>query len=490
MKDGSTGKPMSRKAPIIAGTVVVLAVLALWLYNTHEVLKVRPPEPLKEDISLERPPSTFNLPINIELSVLESYLNGKTQGEFLKTTIWLQEKKKESVALSLSRTEPIVIRSTGRELICTFPLTAEARLIDSRVGKTLAKLLVKPVRARALITLSTPVDIDRQWKLVTRFRIRKVEWMEEPVVKIGFIRKNLTAKMDTLLNHKSQGLTAMLDRELHKAADLKPTISDIWMDLQDPILVSRKPSLIWLRFRCSEIDGKVSLRREKIVCATRIKATMRMLTDTTSMKPPNPLPQFSRIEREKTQSLSDINFFAFIPFEEINAHLNRYLKGKTFSKQGYSIAVRGVRAYGSSKGLSIAVMTDRDLKGNVVISGRLHYDMIGNSLRIDHFDYAVDTGNPVISTGDLVMHGVVRDSIASKLNVEVGRYIDQLPGIITKAVAKADAGKTIDLDVDSLTVRDCQITMGKNHIYLLVNASTKAAIRIKRIKSGKAIRIR
>ncbi len=485
-----SGKRLKRKPLVIASSVaLIIALAALWLYNTHEVLKIRPPAPLTEDVSLERPPSIFNLPVSIELSVLDAYLNGKIQGDFLQTSFWLQKKKKEKVVMVLTRNEPIVIQSTGRELVCIFPLSVESRLVDSRLGKALPKLLVSPVRARARITLSTPVSVDRKWHLVTRFRIRSLEWIEEPIVKFGPFRKNLTESINAFISDNSSGLTGMLDREIHEAANLRPTISEVWLDLQEPILVGRKPAQIWLRFHCSNIDGRVSLHKNRIVCLTRIEATMRMLTDTTGIRRANALPPFRQIGSEKAKTLSEINFFAFIPFDEINDHLNRYFKGRTFTKQGYHVAVRGVRAYASKKGLSIAVITDRDIKGNVVISGRMYYDVHTRTLRIDSFDYAVDTGNPIISTGDLVVHEVVRDSIASRLNVQVGTLIQNLPGVITRAVAREKAGKTIDFNVDSLRIHDCQIRMGKNNVYLLVNATASTGLRIKRIKPGKSLRI-
>jgi len=119
----------------------------------------------------------------------------------------------------------------------------------------------------------------------------------------------------------------------------------------------------------------------------------------------------------------------------------------------------------------------------------MYYDVPTHTLRIDNFDYAVDTGNPIISTGDLVVHEVVRDSVASKLNVQIGTLIQKLPGVITRAVARAKAGKTIDFNVDSLRIHDCQIRMGKNNVYLLVNATASTGLRIKRIKPGKSLRI-
>jgi hypothetical protein len=123
------------------------------------------------------------------------------------------------------------------------------------------------------------------------------------------------------------------------------------------------------------------------------------------------------------------------------------------------------------------------------MSGRLNYDVPNHTIRIDDFDYAIDTGNPVVSTGEVILHDAIRDSIATRLDLQIGTFIDRLPTMINKAVSRSRAGKTIDLTIDSLAIRKCEIRMGRDNVYLLVNATAKNSLRIKKIKSGKLIRI-
>jgi len=486
---GQKGK--MKKALLITGLVAsLLAVLGLWLHRSYTILKTKPPAPLTTDVKLEQPSSLFNLPISIEHTVLADYLNGKIRGNFLNADLWLQKKHKERVSLALTREENITISSNGHKLFCTFPVSAEARLTDSRFGKFLAKLLVWPIHAKAVVTFSTPIALDRNWHLKTRFKIENIRWEEEPVLKIGPFRKHIRADVDTLLSDNKRGLTALLDAEIDKEASLYPTVSDVWKDLQKPIVLTRKPVPVWLRFHCNDITGHISLNKRAIVCNARIMTNMRMLTDTTAISPPTPLPRFRQTPRDSISTISDVNFYALVPFASINRNLNDVFMNRRFSRSGYDIVVRSVEAYGSSSGLSVAIMTDLDLKSHIVISGRPRYDIPTHTLSIDHFDYSIDTGNPIIRTRELILHDAIRDSISTRLDVQIGSLVDRLPTIITRAVSKAKAGRTIDLTIDSLAIRKCDIRVGRNNIYLLVNATAKNALRIKRIKSGKVIRIR
>jgi len=478
------------KKPLIAAAVVialVAAVLLLFL-QINEASRNKPPEPLTTEVSVTAPPSTFNLPVHIETKTLAAYLNGKIRGTFLRKNLRLRKGEKEKIALTLTRQNDIVINASGRELVCTFPLTVDATLLDSRFGKTLSSL-VKPLHTTIIVTLSTPIDLDRNWSIVTRFRIRNIRWLSEPVVRIGPFKKNLRPAITEALNNRRGKLTAMLDREIYRAANLQSTISDVWLDLQDLILVNSKPAPIWIRFHCSGIRGDIALNRNDITCFTRIDARMVMLTDTSAIAAPNPLPPFRRLEPGLQRRHSVINLYAFTSFEEINDQLNGYLRGKTLSRKGYNVTITDIKTYASEKGLSIGVSTDRDIRGYLVTSGKIVFDAPTQTLKVKKFDYALDTGNAIFRTGDDLLHDFVRDTVATRLNVKLDTLIGKVPGIISNAIAKGKTGKVIDLQIDSLRVERCDILLDSKKVHLLLKVDTMADLRLKGIKPGKAIRV-
>jgi len=478
-----------KKPLIAAGIVIALVVSGVFLFLKFiGYSENHPPEPLTSEISVTAPPSTFNLPVHIETKTLAAYLNGKIRGTFLQKTIRIRKDKKEKIALTLSRQNNILITTSGRELLCTFPLTVDAILLDSRFGKMLSGL-VKPLHTTIIVTLSTPIALDRNWSIVTRFRIRNIRWLSEPVVRIGPFKKNLRPAITEALNSKGGRLTAMLDREIYKAANLHSTISDVWLDLQDPILISRKPAPVWIRFHCSGIRSDIALNRNDITCFTRIDAAMLMLTDTTAIAAPNPLPAFSRLRPGEKSRHSVINLYAFTSFEEINDQLNGYLRGKTLSRKGYNVTITDIKTYASDKGLSIGVSTDRDIRGYLVTSGKIVFDAPTQTLKVKKFDYALDTGNTIVRTGDDLLHDFVRDTVATRLNVKLDTLIGKVPGIISNAIAKGKTGKVIDLRVDSLRVEKCDILLDSKKVHLLLKVDAMADLRLKRIKPGKAVRV-
>lgn len=469
-------------------SVLVFALLAFCLFFLIKKNVITPPKPITSQLHIDIPQSTVNIPITLEITSLADYLNNKITGQFLNTALLLHKSNKERIALTLTKTEDITISSTGRELVCTLPLTVDATLIDSRMGKTLSRL-VHPFRTSIIMTLSTPIDLDRFWRLKTRFKIRGYRWVTEPVLKIGPFRKNIREHLESAIKKNSYTLTTMVDKEINKAASLRKTVAGVWCDLQEPILINRNPAPVWIRFSCNDLKGDIALQKKAIICFASVKAKMLIVTDTTTSIKQNTLPDFKQMEIREKQPKSDIFIYANTSFFEINQQLNDLLKGTVISSEGYHITIKEINAYASAEGLTIAVNTGGDLKGRFFLTGRPVFDISTQKLHVQKFDFSINSNSILVNRGDDVLHDLLRKHVASKLNLGFDKLIWQLPLIINQAIAKEKTGKTIDLTVKKLEIKQCDILMGKEKIHFIINAGIETTIRLKRIKAGKAIHI-
>jgi hypothetical protein len=476
-----------KKTVIIIG--IVLALIASALFFLLRKNRAIAPVAITEKVTLDIPQSTFNIPIKLEINSLADYLNNKITGQFLNTTLFLQESKKEKIALTLTKTDNITIRSTGRELVCSLPLTVNATLLDSRFGKTLSKL-VKPFRTTIILSLSTPIDLDRAWKLKTNFKIRGYRWTSEPVLKIGPFRKNLRTTLDDAIRQNSHDLTSMVNKEINKAASLEKTVAGVWHDLQEPILISSNPAPVWIRFTCNDITGNISLQQHDIICFASVKAKMLIFTDTTTSAIQHTLPDFKKIPANELQPKSDIFIYANTSFYEINQQLNELLRESEISSQGYNFTIKAIKAYASTEGLTIAVDTGGDLKGRFFLTGHPVFDLATKKLNIVDFDFAVNSNSVLVNRGDEMLHDLLKKRIASKLNLGMETLIRKLPLIINQAIAKEKTGRTIDIIMGNLDIKRCDILMGKERIHFIINVGTETTMTLKNIKAGKAIRIR
>ena len=476
-----------KKTSIIIGLIAGVTISAALLLILVETQQPKPPQAVKKTVSVTVPTSTINLPITYQVEQLADYLNNKITGTFLEKHIPLNSGKEE-IYLTLTKKEKITVSSTGKQLICTLPLAVDGKVVNSSLGKTLSKLL-EPVQTGIVITLATPVAVDSRWNLSTSFEIREYRWLTEPVLHLGPFRIHIKDHLDKEIQEKSEYLTHLLDQQINDEVSLKPTVDGVWKDLQKPILINKRPSEVWLRFVCEDIKGRIDLDTKTITCFTRLKTKQLIITDTTTVVKTVPLPEFTLLPETEKVSTSSIYLYAYSFFAEINEQLNGFFKGKTYSAKGHTVTIKNIHAYASVKGLTIAVQTDGVLKSKFFISGRPVFDTSSQKLKIQNFDFGVDSQNVFIKAGEEFLHNQIKEAIASRLHLSLDPLISRIPELVHDAISKAKAGKAISLTLDGLTIKSCNIQLGAEKIHLVAHVLTEAHIHLKRIKTGKIINI-
>ena len=472
---------------LIASLVLLIIVPgSFYLFKIKQARETKPPEAVTEVYKIDVPPSTFIVNITYDITSLGDYLNKKINGKFLEKRICLQKDKQEEITITLSKTENIVVQSKGKMLFCTFPVIVDAKLEDSRFGKILTGL-VKPIHTSLVITFSTPVSIDKKWCIVTHFKIRKYAWQETPVLQVGPFKKNIESEINELINKNGDKFTLLLDKEIYKAATLKPTFLKIWCDLQEPIFVSSTLVNVWVKFICSDIKGKIYVTPKHITCATHLQAKMFIVTDTTAGVKKNPLPDFKALKDGEQGDQSNVYIYAYTSFEEINKQLSQLLQGKTFSEKGHTLTIKEIKAYASTSGLSVKVITDKN--DDLVASGQLVYDVPSQTLTIQHFDFALRPNSNFFNIGDHLFHKEIKDVIAKKLTINLDTLIAKIPNVLNNAIAKEKAGKVVDVKFEKLQIKKCNIIMGKQKIHLIINVGVDANLRLKKIQTSTVIRI-
>ncbi len=476
-----------KKTSIIIGLIAGVTISAALLLVLVETQQPKPPQAVKKTVSVTVPTSTINLPITYQVEQLADYLNNKITGTFLEKHVSLNSGKEE-IYLTLTKKEKITVSSTGKQLICTLPLAVDGKVVNSSLGKTLSKLL-EPIQTGIVITLATPVALDSRWNLSTSFEIREYRWLTEPVLHLGPFRIHIKDHLDKEIKEKSEYLTHLLNQQINDEVSLKPTVDGVWKDLQKPILINKRPSEVWLRFVCEDIKGRIDLDTETITCFTRLKTKQLIITDTTTVVKTVPLPEFTLLPETEKVSTSSIYLYAYSFFAEINEQLNGFFKGKTYSAKGHTVTIKNIHAYASVKGLTIAVQTDGVLKSKFFISGRPVFDTSSQKLKIQNFDFSVDSQNVFIQAGEEFLHNQIKEAIASRLHLSLDPLISRIPELVHDAISKAKAGKAISLTLDGLTIKSCNIQLGAEKIHLVAHVLTEAHIHLKRIKTGKIINI-
>lgn len=474
---------------LIPAIVFAISVLVI-LTGCRGCIKQNAPSPplaVTDSVKIELPSSVFNIPVRYDLKNFEQWINQVIKGKFLETVINPMNDERDEAKLTMTKTGTIQVTSNGKELICIVPLQVEAVLLKSRMGKGLTKSADTMITV-VNIQLSTPVALDKNWNLVTNFTIDQLKWIKEPVFQIGPFKKNLKKKINDWLKDNQGTLTNIIDKEINKTVSMEPALSKLWTNLQKPIIIRKKLPNVWISFLCTSIEGRIILGESTIICVTRVLAQSKMITDTTLLPAINPFPPYKLLK--ETETASDIHLYAFTSFEEINDELNNQLKGKTFNAEGYSLSIKSINAYASEAGISVEIVTSKDIKGKLVASGKLEFDPDEQVLVIKKFDYAVSSNNALVNAGDVLLHQQLKDTIASRLVLDMGNLIDSVPQLVENAIAKGKSSDKIDLEFDHLEIHGCEISMGPTGVHFIIHAEATAGILLKKLKPGKRLRIR
>jgi hypothetical protein len=344
------------------------------------------------------------------------------------------------------------------------------------------------MNAVVYVQLITPVGLDAAWNIVTKFRIRDIKWIKEPLLKIGPVKQNLKRKVNTWLKENQTEITKMLDRELNESVSLEPTLSKIWYDLQRPLIIHKNEPKAWMKFTCNNIEGKITVLPDVLVCYTSVKAKMNMMTDTSNQEPPSKLPVFKLLQQET--DTSDIYLYALGSFQEINEEVNNQLRGKTFTAKGYTVRIKDIRAYASDAGLSVAVTTGGDIKGMMVASGIPEYEINSQTIHIRNFEYVMNSGNTLVNATEELLHESIKDTIVTKLSLKLDALIKTVPPLVERAITKGKTGKVVDINLNHLYVQGCEMIMDSERIHFKIHAVAEADLKLKELNAGKKLKIK
>jgi Domain of unknown function (DUF4403) len=460
---------------------MVLFILTGCKSNENQILPVA----LTDSIAIDIPISTFHIPITFPIVQLEQFLNQKIKGQFFETSLSPTKNEKDQVKVEMSRLSRIEISSGKGELICRVPLHVKATIIKSRLNFITKG--IEPVETDLILELRTPADLDKNWQLVTKFDLTGIKWVNPPVVKLAGIPINLQVKLDEYLKLNKDKLTVLLDNEINKAVSLEKTVSKIWLDLQKPMVVVKKPPKAYIRFVCHDISGDFKISGSDLVCFTTIKAQVAMVTETNIKAEVVALPPFKPVKQNS--DLTDAYVYAIAEFDELNDELGAKLNGKIFRANQYSITIKEVRTYASDSGLTVLMKAKGDIDATLTATVNPRFDSVSQSFEMENFQFHVVSDNVLLNMGNAMLHDEVRDTVQTYLAVSMDTLIRKVPALIEGAISKGKTGKSINVEISEFNILSCDINMGSKRLHFLVHAQLRSVIELKHINAGKKVNI-
>lgn len=465
----------------------LLALLSPLFWECKKVNAAGPPATTL-DSTLATPVSMISIPIHYELQRFADFLNAKISGRFLASGLRLREKK-DSLYLELYKRGSIGMKIRGQKLYIEFPVHAQGTYFgDFGVIKVQNKK--QPVETDISLLLEAGVMLDEDWHIQPDIELSKIRWIKDPIVKVGPVKVNLQEALNKLLTEKEPELERMLEKQIHAHVSLEKAIQKIWLSLQKPMPIYKKEPKVWFKFGFRKVHGTIRLEEpDRIICNVLMEASTAISLDSLRLpRTDSLLPRLQPYPKDAEDGFN-LSVHASLPFEYANTTLNKFMKDKKIEKQGYSVTINEVTVYGINDGIAVKVNTKGDIKGDLYVVGRPRYYDAEGKMRLDSFNYDINTENMLINAATQALKDPLLDYLKPYLEVEVGQYLSLVPGLISRSIEKGKAGESIELHIDSLAVWDHYGIATRSDIQLVLRTKGQAKLEIQNLKAGKQIKI-
>ncbi len=472
----------------IANIFVLMILLVGSLFWTCKRVNTAGPPETTLDSALVTPVSYVGIPIHYELERFAAFLNAKITGNFLKQGMRVRENK-DSIYMEISKSGPIGLRIKGQKLYISFPLHAQGTYFGKFAGIKVENKK-HPVETDIRLLLEADVSIDENWRIKPDISLTKIEWIKDPVAKVGPVKINLQETLDQLLQEKKPELEKMLETQIHDHVSLEKVVRKIWLDLQKPMSIYKKNPNVWFKFGFHDIAGTIQLHEpDLITCNLLLQAHTAISIDSLRLPPTDSvLPRLKPYPQDKEAGF-DLAVHVSIPFQRANATINQMVKGAKVEKQGYAIVIEDVKLYGIDDGIAVQVHTSGDINGNLYLTGRPRYYDLEGVMRLEGFHYDFYTQSRILNTAFEVLRDPLLEYLKPYLEVEVGQYLSMIPGIVSGAIEKGKPGQTIDLHIDSLNVLGHYGIATRSDVQVVLLTHGQAKVELEKLKAGKSIQI-
>jgi len=439
--------------------------------------RVRPNAPAQQafDSAIPDPVSYVAGEVTFPISQLEAKINASLNPVLVSEETF-RGRKGEAWHLIVKRTGPVNIRYANQQVSITAPLQV---WYSNPIG------LRRERKSQKLCALSvnflSPLAVGANWRLTTRSQFKDYTWIEKPKIKLLGISIGITSLAESILDKRRADIEAAIDKAVHTELRLDRDIRKIWLDMQKPLRIGKKPEEIWLTPRPFSVAAAPVYGNEKQLTIP-LQIAFRVDTHIGSEpagREPEKLPRLLR--RNKLPAASRLQVLAFIPYTDLNRVLTNRLATEKLDLMGGHITIKDASVYGNGRSLILKTNVTGSVNGTLYFRGQPTYDTLTNTLKIEKVDFDVDTKERVLATADWLLHDHLRDTLQAAMIVPLRQQIASVPGKIETAFALGKSGQKTALAMEQFRMVPQRIVVRPDGVQILISVQSEVGLLVKRL---------
>lgn len=456
--------------------LIFILVISLFASSCKTVQIERPKETY---LSSNLSPVLSELPLQVELDVkkLEAALNNKMSGLIFEGT----KISDKDLAIKVWKAQNFTISINNNVIEYKIPLK-----VWSRFAWTVEKFGLSvgdnyEATGSILLTYKTSISIDKNWKLVSKTTTSGYKWMETPKLNVVGITVPVTSIADYALTRFDHLISEQIDKVLAQSIDLKKYVSQSWIAVQKPRMVSAENNL-WIRISPKDIlVTPFSTSGNKINMAIALYAQIESFMGA-EPKPNSPeiLPEFKYVNRPAQQF--NLNIAADVTFDKISEMAKKELLNKTFTEGKKSITITDLSIFGSEgKAVFVADVTG-SFKGRIYFKGNMIYNPVKMAVEITDPEFDVKTQSSLVRSANWLLHGLILKKIAPYLTYPVKEDLEKMKTDVNKMLTNYPIynGVTLQGKLNNLSVTNLNLVPGA--VRIQANLKGNVAMKVQDLK--------
>lgn len=396
---------------LVSTTTKILRLFLLFqliiVIGCKKEIKPEKPEAKAPQKKYKPIPSTFNIPIEMEIAEIERQVNNSMSG------VLYEDHDEEDVKVKVSKASPISVRIYDQEIFYDIPLHIEARVRKSALGMTFSK----STDFSTTLKFNTTVGVEKDWSLTTETRSLGYDITKKPELSLGPFTIPITLIVEKAMDKYLDVAAKQLDEQVREEFDLRDHIFEAYKYIQRPMMVNEDYNL-WLMIRPQEVYmSPITSTTSTLHVNVGVKGFVELFSGKKPdifidyELPPLEIKEFSDDEF-KLALATDISY------KQATAMLREYMIGYEYEhSKKKKVTVTDVEVYGNGDRLELSVSFEGAADGKVFMSGVPVYDPSSQSISVQELEYDLDSKKALIKVADWMLHGTFRKRIERMMHI-------------------------------------------------------------------------
>ena len=425
------------------------------------------------DIDKYLKPSIVQIPIDYPVRDLQRMVNRLLPDTLVHERLAINNKG-DSLILKIVPLGQLTLNAYANNLDTSIPVMALVNLQKKVIGLNFKN--VKPVELKLRIDLHNTLTLNENYDLNAQCKIQKIQWIEEPNVKIAGIKIKLDKIVNKQLEENGPKIESLISQVIEKLVPIRKEVDVIWSLLNTPHRVAKRPVEIWLTTVPSHFSAKISeVGKDTIRAFVHVK-TKLFISPLRGLISKN-LKELPANKKFKTDPKLETWVAIHMPYTYVDKILFDQLKDQTISYSGLSASLSDFKSSSEANRLRLEFSTigEIDMMVKTLVKPTLSNQM---ELELEDLDYSLESDNPIVTSIDWLSNGTIDQFLIENTKIPLVNILDSLDTKIMSAMQRSKLGSKIALDLSFHHIQEDTILFYKDRFDWVFSVDGEASAKL------------